>query len=112
MLVLIAAYALITLTSIAPNISLVGSYTRLQGIYTLIAYAVLFGSMAHELRTRAQLDRLLNTLILTSVRVAGDSPIQAAGFDPMRAPSQSIEALTLTLGDPTYPAAYLLLAFL
>lgn len=108
-LALSGGYGLLALTSIAPGVSAAGSYTRLQGADTLTAYAVLFGLMAHELRTRAQLDRLIDALILTASVVAAYGLIQYAGLDPLWTGNHFGERITSTIGNPIYLGAYLLM---
>jgi len=58
-LFVVAVYLLSTLLSVTPRVSLLGSYQRLQGTYTTLAYIVVFLIILQRLRTRAQLDRLI-----------------------------------------------------
>ncbi len=110
-LIFVAAYLLSTLLSIAPRVSLLGSYTRMQGVYTTLAYIVIFALIAQTLRTRAQLDRLIVTAILTSVPVALYALIQSAGMDPVFGETFAGNRATGTFGNPVYLAAYLGMIF-
>src|SRR5262245_39628463 len=55
-LVLLGSTALSTLTSIDPRVSLLGSYHRLQGFGTLLAYGVLRGVVGVTIRKRAPVE--------------------------------------------------------
>ncbi len=69
-LLLVAVYLLATALSVVPRTSFFGSYQRLQGTYTFLAYIVVFAAAWQGLRRRAQLERLLNIIVLTSLPVA------------------------------------------
>ena len=69
-LLLVLVYLLATAFSIVPHTSFWGSYQRLQGTYTTLGYLVIFFLAWQSLRTRAQLERLLNVVVLTSLPVA------------------------------------------
>ena len=67
---LVLIYIISTIFSISPNVSIWGSYQRLQGTYSALSYIVLFALIAGNLRTREQVDRLVTTIIVTSIPVA------------------------------------------
>jgi len=100
---------LTTVTSVLPRLSLAGSYRRVQGAYTLLTYLVLFFCLLHFLRRREQLDRLLSTVLLTSLPVSLYAVLQHYQLDPLiwgydtawRAPS--------TLGNPIFSGAYFIM---
>lgn len=110
-LLLVAAYFLATLLSVAPRTSFWGSYQRLQGAYTMMAYIVVFFITWHSLRTRAQLERLLNTIVLTSLPVALYGVLQHYGMDPLPWAGDVQDRVTGNLGNAIFMAAYLILAF-
>ncbi|MDW8072225.1 MAG: hypothetical protein RMK79_12250, partial [Anaerolineae bacterium] len=83
LLLVILAYLVSTALSISPTVALWGSYQRLQGTYTAFSYIVIFALVASHLRTRAQLDRLMTTIILTSLPVGLYGIIQRYGLDPL-----------------------------
>ena len=59
-------YIIATVFSVTPRVSLLGSYQRLQGTYTTFSYLVVFAAMVGNLRRRAQVERLITTMIITS----------------------------------------------
>ncbi len=104
-----AVYLLATATSVVPRASIWGSYSRLQGLYTTATYLTIFSLISLAMRSTAQLDRLIDTILLTSFPVAllaimqqvGWSPVNWHGEDPTRAFS--------TLGNPVFLGAYLVM---
>ncbi len=111
LLALVAACLLTTLTSITPRVSFFGSYTRLQGTYTVLAYVVIAALLAHGLRTRRQVGRLVKTLILSSFPVALYAVLQRCGFDPLWEQLTPDGRVFSSMGNPIYLAAYLAMAF-
>ena len=82
-MLLVLAYLISTIFSISPKVSLWGSYQRLQGTYTALSYIVIFALMATHLRSRAQVDRLGTTIILTSLPVGLYGIIQHSSSLPI-----------------------------
>ena len=78
----IGVYLISTAFSLVPITSFMGSYQRLQGTYSTIAYIVVFLVALQELRTRRQLDRLVTMMILTSLPIALYGFLQHGGYDP------------------------------
>jgi len=108
-LILAAVYVLSTITSVAPNQSLWGSYQRLQGTYTTFAYLTIFLLMLATLRTREQLDRLITTMILTSLPIALYGIIQHFGLDPLPWVGDVTTRVASTMGNSIFVAAYLIM---
>jgi tetratricopeptide (TPR) repeat protein/O-antigen ligase len=108
-LVLTAVYVLSTATSIVPWLSLTGSYNRLQGLYTWLAYVVVFLSIVTFLAGRDQLDRLVTALILPSLPVALYGIIQRAGLDPMPWLGDVTQRVASTMGNSIFVSAYLIM---
>jgi tetratricopeptide (TPR) repeat protein/O-antigen ligase len=109
-LLFLAAHGLATITSIAPRISLWGSYQRLEGLYTTGAYLVIFFSVLALLRTREQIDRLITTVLLVSLPVSLYGILQHFGADPLQWGSDVSARVTSTLGNPIFLAAFLIMA--
>jgi tetratricopeptide (TPR) repeat protein len=102
-----AVYALSTAFSIAPLVSLRGSYVRGEGLVTLLFYILSFALVAANLRRRKQVDRLC--LALTAVSFAVDlyAIWQHFGLDPISRVSPVTSRAVSTLGQPIFLAAFL-----
>ena len=110
-LILVGVYLLTTLTSITPRVSFFGSYQRLQGTYTTLAYIVVFFMIVQGLRTRQQLDRLILTIILTSLPIALYGLIQRYKLDPLPWGGDVTSRVASNMGNAIFVAAYLIMAF-
>ncbi|MCP3915820.1 MAG: tetratricopeptide repeat protein [bacterium] len=93
--------------SLSPWTSFWGSYERLQGTYTSLAYVVIFAAIAVHARRREQLERVLDTLVVTSVPVALYGIVQRFGLDPIDWSDAVIERVYSTLGASTFLGAYM-----
>ncbi|MEW5718436.1 MAG: O-antigen ligase family protein, partial [Chloroflexota bacterium] len=111
MLLLVAVHLLATFTSIVPRISFFGAYSRPQGVDAILTYVVLFALVLSGLRTRRQLNRLIEAIILTSFPVALYGIIQQLGLDPQQWSDYFGDRITSTLGNPIFLAAYLIILF-
>ena len=104
----LAVTVLSTATSVAPRVSWEGSYERWQGLYTTIAYVVLFLSIVALLKTRDQLERLITTVLVVTLPVSLYAIIQHFGTDPIVWRGGRVAARAAsTLGNPIFLAAYL-----
>ncbi|MBI4711858.1 MAG: O-antigen ligase family protein [Planctomycetes bacterium] len=104
------SYALSTATSSTPYASFWGGYDRLQGLYTFFGYFVIFFIAVTHIKTKKQLDRIISTMILTSVPLVAYGLIQRSGIDPV--PWQAMDPrdrISATMGNPIFFAAYLIL---
>ncbi|MGC8877733.1 MAG: tetratricopeptide repeat protein [Anaerolineae bacterium] len=110
LLLVIFAYTVSTALSISPTVAIWGSYQRLQGTYTAVSYMVIFALVASHLRTRAQLDRLMTTIILTSLPVGLYGIIQRYGLDPLPWAGDVQTRVASTLGNAIFLASYLIMA--
>lgn len=110
-LILVGVYLLTTLTSITPRVSFFGSYQRLQGTYTTLSYIIVFFMILQGLRTRQQLDRLILTIILTSVPIALYGLIQKYRLDPLPWGGDVVTRVSSNMGNPIFIAAYLIMSF-
>jgi tetratricopeptide (TPR) repeat protein len=109
-LLLALAYIISTILSISPQVALWGSYQRMQGTYTALSYIVIFALLAAHLRTRAQTDRLVTTIILTSLPVGLYGIIQHYGLDPLPWAGDVVSRVAANLGNAIFVASYLIMA--
>jgi tetratricopeptide (TPR) repeat protein len=106
----VGATVLSTLLSIAPRQSLWGSYTRLDGLVTLLAHVTIFTAVASRLRTRAQWDRLVDVIVAASVPVCAYGIAQASGLETLSWTRAYQEwRVSTTLGNPIFAGSYLAL---
>ncbi len=110
-LLLVAIYMISTALSVAPRTSLLGSYQRLQGTYTTFSYIVIFLMIIQGMRTRVQLDRLINLIIITSLPIAIYGLIQRASVDPLPWGGDVTERVAGNMGNAIFIAAYLVMTF-
>lgn len=108
-ILLVASYLLSTILSIAPEISLWGSYMRLQGTYTTYSYIVIFFLMLGSLRHQEQVDRLCSTVILTSLPIALYGILQHYGLDSLPWSGEVTERVASNMGNSIFVAAYLIM---
>ncbi|MBI5654014.1 MAG: O-antigen ligase family protein [Chloroflexi bacterium] len=102
---------LATLTSLAPRISFFGAYHRPHGFTALIAYLIIFALMRSDLRTRAQLDRVIVAITLTSLPIALYAIFQKLNLDPMPWRAEFAGRVAATMGNPIFLGAYLAMIF-
>ncbi len=108
-LLLGAVYLVSTAASVAPRISLWGSYQRLQGTYTTLSYIVVFCMMLQGLRRREQLRRLLTTIIVTSLPISLYGLMQRYRLDPLPWAGDVTSRVASNLGNAIFVAAYLIM---
>ena len=101
-----------TLLSVSPHASLLGSYQRLQGAFSMLSYIALFAVVAGNLRQRAQVERLLTVVILTSLPVSLYGIMQRYHRDPLAWGRDTSVRITGTQGNAIFIAAYLMLSTL
>ncbi|MCL5958750.1 MAG: O-antigen ligase family protein [Chloroflexi bacterium] len=107
---LCASLILSTIASVSPGVSLWGSYQRLQGTYTWLTYIVLFFLVAHSLRSRAQLNRLITVILLTSLPVSLYGIAQHQRLDPLPWGGDVTTRVASSMGNAIFLAAYLIMA--
>jgi O-antigen ligase len=110
-LLLVGAYILSTILSVAPRISFWGSYMRLQGTYTTFSYIIIFFLMLATVRQRDQVNRLLTAIILTSLPVALYGILQHYNKDPLPWSGDVTLRVAGNMGNAIFVAAYLIMAF-
>jgi len=105
----LAVQAFATSMSVAPYISLWGSFTRLQGLYTTAAYVVLFLAVLTFCRRRSQVERIIQACLLTSLPVSLYGIIQRFGTDPVPWLGDVARRPASTMGNPIFLAAFLIM---
>ena len=110
-MLMVGIYMISTALSVAPRTSLLGSYQRLQGTYTTFSYIIIFMILVQGMRTRVQLDRLINVIILNSLPVAIYGMIQHANLDPLPWGGDVTQRVAGNMGNAIFIAAYLIMAF-
>jgi tetratricopeptide (TPR) repeat protein/O-antigen ligase len=111
-LFLAIVYIITTITSIAPQLSLWGSYHRMQGTYTTLSYIAIFFLVLHALRNRKQLHRLITAMLFTSLPISLYGIMQHYGLDPIAWTNIGYEITARaisTMGNPIFVAAYLIM---
>ncbi len=106
---IVVSYLVATLFSVVPAVSWWGSYQRLQGTYSTFSYITIFLIAAGTLRTRAQLDRALNTILTVSFPVALYGLLQHFKLDPLPWGGDTTERVAANMGNSIFVAAYLIL---
>jgi len=107
----VIVYLLSTLLSVTTRVSMLGSYQRLQGTYTTLAYIVVFLVILQGLRTRAQLDRLITVIIVNSLPIALYGLIQRNRLDPLPWGGGVTQRVAANMGNAIFVAAYLIMIF-
>ncbi len=107
---LVLVYIVSSLFSVTPLVSWAGSYQRLQGTYTTLAYIVIFGTTIATMRTRAQARRLVTAVIITSIPVAFYGLLQHFDLDPLPWAGDVSERVAGHMGNAIFIAAYLIMA--
>jgi len=106
----VLAYSVSVIFSAVPYNSIWGGYDRMQGLYTSVGYWVIFLMVALNLRSKEQIDRIITTIIFTSIAIVAYAFIQWLGQDPVpwQAMDPSLRA-SATMGNPAFLAAYLIM---
>jgi len=108
-LVVVLVNIVSTIFSVAPSVSLWGSYQRLQGLDTTLSYIAIFFLTVSSLRTRAQFNRAINTAILTSFPIAYYGVIQHYKLDPLPWGGDTSSRVAANMGNSIFVAAYLIM---
>jgi tetratricopeptide (TPR) repeat protein len=108
-LVYALAYLISTLFTVTPDATLWGSYQRLQGTYTQYSYILLAFLVIANLRTREQLERLVNFMLFTSLPVALYGMVQAMRLDPLPWAGDTASRVASTMGNAIFVAAWLIM---
>jgi len=107
----ILAFVLSTIFSVAVFVSWFGSYQRLQGTYSFLAYVTIAGLTAATMRRPEQLRRFQHAVILTSLPISIYGVIQHYGLDPLPWGGDVQTRVAANAGNAIFLAAYLIMAF-
>jgi tetratricopeptide (TPR) repeat protein len=110
-LITVVVYMVSTALSVAPRTSLLGSYQRLQGTYTTLAYIVVFLMILQGMRQRAQVERLLTVMVLNSLPISIYGILQRLQLDPLPWGGDTVERVAGNMGNSIFIAAYLVMTF-
>lgn len=108
-LLFVLVYLISTALSITWKVSLLGSYQRLQGTYTTLAYIVIFFLMLEGLRTKRQFNRIINTAIVVSFPIALYALVQHFGLDPLPWGGNVTTRVASNMGNAIFVAAYMIM---
>lgn len=111
-LAFIASYLISTLFSVTPYTSWFGSYQRMQATFTTFSYLVLFAAIAANVRRRAQVERIVTTVIITSLPISLYGILQHYHLDPLPWGGDTVQRVTGNMGNAIFLAAYLIMATL
>lgn len=109
-LALAAVLLVSSLFSVARQFSFWGSYQRLQGAYTTFSYIIIFAAMLGNLRRRAQVERLITTVIIASLPVSLYGVLQRYQIDPVPWGGNVARRIAANMGNAIFVAAYLIMA--
>ncbi len=109
-LAVVAVHLVTSLTSVMSRLSLLGQYVRPEGAQTVLAYVAIFVLALDRLRSRRQMERLILTLVLTSLPIAAYAILQRLALDPLTWSGDMSTRVGATLGNPIFLAAYLIMA--
>jgi tetratricopeptide (TPR) repeat protein len=110
-LLLVLAYTISTVFSIARFVSWFGSYQRLQGTYSFLSYVIIAILTAAHLRSPDQLRRIQHVIIGTSLPIAIYGVIQHMRQDPLPWGGDVTLRIAANAGNAIFLAAYLIMAF-
>lgn len=106
-----ASIIISTTLSVAPRISLWGSYQRMQGLYTTFAYIVIFFAVLRNLRSLEQANRLVTTIIITSLPISLYGILQHYGIDPIPWGGNVERRIASNMGNSIFVSAYIIMVF-
>ncbi|MDX1688200.1 MAG: O-antigen ligase family protein [Candidatus Promineifilaceae bacterium] len=107
---LVIVYLVSTVFSVTPRVSWAGSYQRLQGTYTTLSYIVIFALAAATIRRRDQINRLVTTVIITSIPISLYALLQHYNLDPLPWGGNVQRRVAGHMGNAIFIAAYLIMA--
>jgi len=108
---LVVAYLLSTVFSVAGFVSWFGSYQRLQGTYSFLAYVTIGGLTAATLRRPEQVRRVQHAVIITSLAASIYGIVQHYGLDPLPWGGDVQTRVAANAGNAIFLAAYIIMGF-
>jgi tetratricopeptide (TPR) repeat protein len=106
---IVVVYIISTAFSVTFSVSIWGSYQRMQGTYTTFSYIVIFLIASSTLRTRAQFDRVINTILITAFPIALYGILQHFQLDPLPWAGDTKLRVAANMGNSIFVAAYLIM---
>ena len=107
-LMIVLTEAVATTFSVVPRVSLLGSYVRLQGTLTTLAYLILFAAAAAHVHRPDQVKRMLSAVALSSLPIALYALVQYLGLDPLAPWDLDVRVRPpANLGNPVFLGGYL-----
>ena len=100
-----------TVFSVAGFVSWFGSYQRLQGTYSFLAYVTIGGLTAATLRRPGQIRRLQHAVIVTSLACSIYGVVQHYNIDPLPWGGDVTTRVAGNAGNAIFLAAYLIMGF-
>ena len=107
---LVVVYIISSIFSVTPVVSWTGSYQRLQGTYTTLAYIVIFALVVSTMRTEAQIRRVVTAVIITTIPISFYAVLQHYGLDPLPWGGDTQRRVAGHMGNAIFIAAYLIMA--
>lgn len=108
---LIVAYILSTIFSVAGFVSWFGSYQRLQGTYSFLSYVLIGGLTAATLRHPEQIRRLQHAIIVTALACSIYGIVQHYDMDPLPWGGDTVTRVAGNAGNSIFLGAFLIIAF-
>lgn len=94
--------AVSSVLGVDPQHSILGGYQRVHGLLTQFSYVLLALAMIYNLRTQAQIERLINFALATALPVALYGLLQANGADPLPWAGDVETRIASTFGNSTF----------
>jgi hypothetical protein len=108
----VVAYLCEALSSAWPSfVSWFGSYQRLQGTYSFLAYVTIGGLTAATMRRPEQVRRVQHAVIITSLAASIYGIVQHYGLDPLPWGGDVQTRVAANAGNAIFLAAYIIMAF-
>ncbi len=104
-----SVHILSTVTSVAPHLSLWGSFIRVYGTYNVLCYVAFFLLIILNLHASRELDWLITLALLASLPVALYGVLQRSGLDPIFPKYDYSSRVVSTIGNPIFLGAYLIM---
>ena len=105
----VVVYIISTVFSVTISVSFWGSYQRMQGTYTTFSYIVVFLIAVGSLRSRAQFDRAINTILATAFPIGLYGIMQHFQVDPLPWAGDVTVRVASNMGNSIFVAAYLIM---
>lgn len=110
-LLVILAYVVSTLFSVAGFVSWFGSYQRMQGTYSFLSYVLIGGLTAATLRRPEQIRRLQHAIIVVGLACSIYGIVQHYDLDPLPWGGDTTTRVAGNAGNSIFLGAFLIIAF-